>query len=267
MPRTEARIHVKVWANRDFTSLPQHVQWTYFAILTQPDIALTGVLTYHPTKMSNLTGDADQGQLDTAIKELEEASFVEFDPVSCEVWVRTFAKYDGVLKNRNLRAGMWAAYLGIQSTKIRSAFVNQYCDLLDEALEQGWITTTDVPQEGGSLTPGKAVPDRQEGGSSTPEQPPSQTSGTSDSSPPPLHLQGDAHEDHTNGTPPSTWDKAYRRVTEQVQTYGFSGARERPRLDERTEAVLRELGGFGAVCRGDSYSMKFEFRDAWKALT
>lgn len=272
MPRTEARIHVKVWANRDFTALQALSQWTYTALLTQPDISLAGVVTYNPRRVANLAQGITGQQLDDALADLEAGRFIVYDPDTCEVWIRTFAKYDGVLKNRNLRAGMWTAFLGIQSPHIRKKFCDQYADHVDEAIEEGWIDEADLPQEGGSAPPRKAVPDPQEGGSAPPNNrlpEPEEDSGTSDSSssPPPRHLRGTrTHangETNPNGTP-RTWDQDWRQVSAAVRAGSNRPLPEN--ITGRARAAVQRLGGMRQLGSLDPKSAKFDFRDAWKEV-
>jgi hypothetical protein len=141
MARTEARIRCAVWRDRDFTSLPLESQGLYWMLLSQPDVSLAGVVPYNSLKWSHLC----DGDVNEALEPLEVGGYVMPDPTTGELWIRTFAKHDGVLNGKKTRAGMWSAWHNILSPGIRFRFLQGLPEgCVDEAVEEGWVTAHDL---------------------------------------------------------------------------------------------------------------------------
>lgn len=172
MPRSEARIRTGTWRNQDFTTLTRAQQATYWMLLSQPDMNQAGVVPYVPLRWHAFSAD-DPDDIHADLGELHERRYLLVDSTSGEVWVRSFAKHDGVLRSPKTRAGMWAAYRAVLSTRIRRAFVaeiGQTC--VNEAIENEWITRDDLPDTA-SDNPWDHPPHTpQEGGSDTPSDEP-----------------------------------------------------------------------------------------------
>lgn len=147
MPRSEARIRTNTWRNQDFTTLTRAQQATYWLLLSQPDMNQAGVVPYVPQRWYACSAD-DPSAIDADLDALHRKHYVLVDGDSGEVWVRSFAKYDGVLRSPKTRSGMWSAYRAVLSSKIRTAFVAELDqEYLDEALTQEWITHSDLPEQ------------------------------------------------------------------------------------------------------------------------
>lgn len=145
MARTEARIRCAVWRNRDFTSLPLDAQGLYWMLLSQPDVSLAGVVPHNPTRWAHLTSS----EIAPALGPLRSGGFVLIDESTGELWIRTFARHDGVLASPKTRAGMWSAWHNILSPVIRGRFIEELDDEhLAEAHEKSWVSEGEVDQAG-----------------------------------------------------------------------------------------------------------------------
>lgn len=176
MARSQARIHTSVWRDQDFTDLSPAVQGVYWMLLSQPDMSAAGVTSYNPMRWRNIMGGADISGL---LEELVGRGFVDADELTGEVWVRSFARYDGIINSPKTRGAMWSAWHNILSDRIRARFLDELEDvevtvegedvpILEEAVDEGWVTPSDLEQAR----------------SYTPPDTPSDTPSSSDAHPP-----------------------------------------------------------------------------------
>ncbi len=192
MARSQARINIAVWRNRDFTALPGSAQATYWMVLAQPDVNMAGVIAYMPHRWAQFRGDPHR--LEDDLETLERGDFLVIDRATHETWIRSFAKNDGALRSPTNRRSMWTSWQGVLSPTIRRRFIEQLQGVnvtvkrggeevqmpaLDEAINEGWITRQDVtealapdpgdtPPDGASHTPSNAPPDTPSDTPSTP---------------------------------------------------------------------------------------------------
>jgi hypothetical protein len=129
MARTEARIFSSVWNDDDFRRLSVPAQWLYWALLSQPELSMCGVLTAAIDRWSRLANDLDTATINAALDELNERRFVIHDEATSEVWVRAFVRRDGVLRAPNLVVAMARAFEAIHSHTIRDGLI---CEILRE---------------------------------------------------------------------------------------------------------------------------------------
>lgn len=188
MARKEARISTSVWRNRMFTDLPLAAQGLYWMLLAQPDVSMCGVLPYLPGRWAALCGSDDH--ID-ALGLLEQSGFVVVDRDTSELLVRTFVKWDGVLRGPKTRSGMWKAWAGVLSDRIRRVVLDQASDWVDEAVEKGWTDRATVDAVPGIPDPPDPdahtdIPPHTPSGQGvdTPSDTPPDRGGTSDHRPP-----------------------------------------------------------------------------------
>lgn len=126
MARAEARIQVSIWSpESEFCELTPDAQWTYFLILGQSDLSLCGVAPLTLGRWARKAKGISPEWLRERIEVLAAERYVVVDWVNEEVWVRTFVKWDGILKGPNQFTGMSRDFAGIQSAAIRAAFIEE----------------------------------------------------------------------------------------------------------------------------------------------
>lgn len=136
MPRTEARIHTTIWDDEHFRDLPPLPQWLYFALLSQDDLMLCGVMPHRPARWSKLA----KGLTPAAIKKLVDqlaappGRFVVVDRDTGELLVRTFMKHDGVLTKPNVFKGAASSVRQVDSDVILAEIPKQF----PPQLREGW---------------------------------------------------------------------------------------------------------------------------------
>jgi hypothetical protein len=121
MPRTEARLKVTMWSNREFTALVMEDQRNYLKLTTQPGINLCGVVLITWGRWTTTAADVTVDGLRASFDRLEAARFIVVDYGTDELLVRTFIRHDGVWRNKKTRAGMFNQRQSIVSDKIRTA--------------------------------------------------------------------------------------------------------------------------------------------------
>lgn len=97
MARSEARITVDIWAEEsDFTELSADAQWMYMFLISQKDLAHTGVIALRETRWSRAARGLDATTIRARINELEQARYVVVDRGTEELLVRSFIRRDKV---------------------------------------------------------------------------------------------------------------------------------------------------------------------------
>ncbi len=98
MARSEARVSVDIWNDPDFRALPWGAQWCYMFLLSQQDLAHTGVLALRIRRWAQSADDMPLGAVKFALDALERARFIVIDYDTEELLVRSFIRRDKVFK-------------------------------------------------------------------------------------------------------------------------------------------------------------------------
>lgn len=155
MARSYARIGTAIWDDPEFLDLPPLAQRAYLFLLGQKDLPLTGVLVRR-SKWDRSSADRGSAlDIDGDLAVLEERGFVVCDDDTDEVWIRTFMRHDGVLRNGKLRKGARARVGAIHSDRLRALVVAQLDDA-DAVPDDPSAPATPVDEEppsGGSPSP------------------------------------------------------------------------------------------------------------------
>jgi len=148
MARSHGKLLASIWSDPDFLALDTDAQWVYMMLLSQPKLALTGVLDYMPARWSRNTSDMTAERIENAVGTLEAARFVLVDRDTDELLIRTLVRHDISLSrlNSNLIKGLWSAWKAIASEVLKGEVVRQVPDAI-------WCHVTATP-------PADAVPFR-----------------------------------------------------------------------------------------------------------
>jgi len=140
MARTHARVLVSIWNDPDFTNLAASEQRLYLLLLSQPDLSLCGVLALRPKRWARLCPSDTTETVLRDLKRLSDERFVLVDDEVDEVWIRSFVKYDGLLRVPNMRKGMENAMTQVVSKDIQDAM----SEVVAEAVRTGTLTESVV---------------------------------------------------------------------------------------------------------------------------
>jgi hypothetical protein len=134
MARPYAKTFTSIWNDRDFTALPERAQRLYWLMYTQAHLSYAGVVPFTAKRWAGLASDSNAKALERALAELEAVRFVVHDDSTEEVLIRTFIRWDGVLKSPNICVAMVKDYCAVLSPKIRAAIAEEFPDSLPDPL-------------------------------------------------------------------------------------------------------------------------------------
>ncbi len=102
MARSEARILVEIWDDQDFVALSPQAQRMFIFLLSQKDLAHTGVIALRERRWSRKAADLTVAEVGQHLDELARASFLVVDEEAEEVLVRSFIRRDKVYRQPNV---------------------------------------------------------------------------------------------------------------------------------------------------------------------
>lgn len=126
MARRESRTHVRIWADRDFTSLSASAQRVYWTVYSQPNINLCGTIALTVGRWAKLASDTTVEDIWTALKELEAAGYVIIDTETEELLVRSFVRWDGGWFSSKTRGVAIAQRDQVLSSRIHDALEEEF---------------------------------------------------------------------------------------------------------------------------------------------
>lgn len=139
MARTEGRIYTMIWRDEDFLALAVPEQWLYFALLTQPDLSMCGVLPDAPGRWGTLSKGTKRQDVVRWRTALQEARFIVRDDRTEEVLLRTFVRRDDLLRAPNLVVSMARAFGAVHSQLLRDAIVEELAKVFPEGILEGLL--------------------------------------------------------------------------------------------------------------------------------
>lgn len=147
MSRSYAPIYTNIWQNADFAALSANAQRVYLLLLSQPNIAYTGVISRTSGRWARMAGDTNVDDVDAGITELAEcpARFVLVDDDTEELWIRTFIRHNRVIQQPQLRTAMVRAYPAILSERLRRALFESLPPATQEELQKSCSTAIPPP--------------------------------------------------------------------------------------------------------------------------
>lgn len=122
MARTQARLLVKLWDDKDFCRLSPGAQRLYMFLLSQPNLNHAGLLALTLTRWSRSSPGVTVDSLRADLAELEDADYVVVDEDTEEVLIRTLVRNDGIWKQPKVLLAMKSDAGEIVSPKLRYRF-------------------------------------------------------------------------------------------------------------------------------------------------
>lgn len=120
MAREHANIRVDMWGDADWRSLSRDAQWLYMLMLSHPDTNRAGVSDWRPGRLAAMATGATAKDVRVIAAELERKHFIVTDDETEEILIRSFVKYDGVLKQPNMSVTMAKDWAGVASARLRA---------------------------------------------------------------------------------------------------------------------------------------------------
>jgi hypothetical protein len=110
-----------IWSDEDWRALSMDAQHVYLMLMSHPDRNSAGVLSLTLKKWTRLAADLSPDRLDTALAELDDASFIVLDDSTEEVLVRAFIRRANVYKHIRMMANALREISEVESERLRSA--------------------------------------------------------------------------------------------------------------------------------------------------
>ena len=143
MAREIANIRLSMWADRDWQALSRGAQHLYMYLLSSPSLSYAGVCDWRPNRIVVRSADWSIEELEADRAELERGHFIYVDDLTEEAFIRSFVKYDGLLKHPKLPRSMAKDFAGIYSHDIQDFFVFELRKVRDANPE---LKCWEVPQ-------------------------------------------------------------------------------------------------------------------------
>lgn len=125
LARDHARVNVTIWQDADFRELSPAAQHLYFVLWTHPDLSYCGVVDWRPGRLAALAGGWDKDAVIEAAAELSNNLFVIIDEDTEEALLRSWIKWDGLLKQPRLPVSMAKAYAATYSKSLRGVLTHE----------------------------------------------------------------------------------------------------------------------------------------------
>lgn len=133
MPRDHARINVTIWSDPDFRALPALAQQLYLTLWTSPDLSYCGVHDWRPGRLAALSSDLDADTIDIVSACLEARHFLVIDRETEEVFIRSWPRFDGLMKQPRMAVSLITAYASTASPTIRTVIVHEVSKIKKES--------------------------------------------------------------------------------------------------------------------------------------
>lgn len=123
MPRDHARVNVSIWGDPEWRQLPPAAQHLYLTLWTSPTLTYCGTHDWRPARITGLTKGWTREHIETVAACLHARHFLVIDDETEEVFIRSWMRFDGLLKQPRMAISCVTAYDAVASEKIRPAIV------------------------------------------------------------------------------------------------------------------------------------------------
>lgn len=125
MAREFARTNISIWQDEDFRDLPPAAQHLFFVLWNHPTLSYAGVVDWRPGRLSGMAGGWTPADVQAAADCLEARLFIVIDPITEECLIRSWARWDGLLKQPRMAVSFANAFAEIASAELRGVLVHQ----------------------------------------------------------------------------------------------------------------------------------------------
>lgn len=125
MARDRANLRTDMISDDDYRKLTRDEQWLYKTLLIHPTLSYAGVADWRPGRLAAISAGTTAADIQRIGQGLQEQYFIYIDEDTEEVFIRSFVKHDGLLKQYRLPISMANDYAGISSQSIREFFIHE----------------------------------------------------------------------------------------------------------------------------------------------
>lgn len=125
MAREFAKTNLEMWSDPDFRALPPTAQHLYLMLWTSPDLSYCGVHDWRPGRLAARSAGFTGEHIQTVADCLSARHFVVVDLKTEEILVRSWARWDGLLKQPRMAVSYSTAYAAVASDTLRAVLVHE----------------------------------------------------------------------------------------------------------------------------------------------
>jgi hypothetical protein len=133
MPRDHARVNLTIWTDPDFRALPPAAQHLYLTLWTAPELTYCGVHDWRPARLTGLSHGFTAEHIETVAQCLESRHFLVIDRSTEECLIRSWARFDGIMKQPRMAISFVHAYAATASPMIRQVLAYELCKIREES--------------------------------------------------------------------------------------------------------------------------------------
>jgi hypothetical protein len=125
MARRYGQVNVEIWNDPDFRALPPAAQHLYLLLWTSPHLTFCGLHEWRPGRLTKLSHGFTEDHTKAVSAALQARHFLVVDEDTEEVLIRSWARFDELLKQPRLAVSYAAAYAATYSPTLRQVLVHE----------------------------------------------------------------------------------------------------------------------------------------------
>jgi hypothetical protein len=139
MAREYSKTNVTIWNDDDFRALPFPAQHVYRMLWDHPQLSYCGVVDWRPAKLTAWSTGLTKAMLVELTDCLRARHFIVVDEETEECLVRSWVRWDGLMRQPRLAVSFANAYAALGSSTLRGAVIHEMKKLHDREPEAaGW---------------------------------------------------------------------------------------------------------------------------------
>jgi hypothetical protein len=144
MPRDNARVNMGIWQDDDWRALPPPAQHLYQTLWTHPALSYCGVVDWRPGRIAALSYGWTQEAVTTAADCLRARYFIVTDDTTEECLIRSWVRWDGLMKQPRLAVSYANAYAVVSSNLLRGVIIDELKKLRERHPDLAGLTKPQV---------------------------------------------------------------------------------------------------------------------------
>lgn len=125
MAREFGPVNVEIWTDPDWRNLPPAAQHLYLTLWTSPGLSYCGVHDWRPGRLANRSCGFTSEHVAMVGDCLAARHFLVIDEETEEVLIRSWARFDGLLKQPRMAVSYANAYAQVDSPILRAVLVHE----------------------------------------------------------------------------------------------------------------------------------------------
>lgn len=144
MSREHALVNMGIWQDDDWRAVPPPAQHLYLTLWTHPGLSYCGVLDWRPKRLTALSCGWTSEAIVLAADCLRARHFIVTDDDTEECFIRSWARWDGLMKQPRMAVSFANAYSTVASNLIRKAIIHELIQLHERQPELAGFAKSQV---------------------------------------------------------------------------------------------------------------------------